>query len=99
MVKQTLILIAVIVSLSACKTTSSIDTRTQQAAQAQGQASARIPPIVLPEACTALTERVKVRGEPWVVHVWRREVAADNRDRLARDCQAWADDYNKGLPQ
>ena len=40
--------------------------------------------IVLPAACTALMDRVKVRDEPWVIFVWRWNVAADEGKRLCR---------------
>lgn len=98
---RALILVAaalILMSFKGCQTTAEINTRVQQAAQAQGAAIARQPVLVLPAACTAVMERVKVRDEPWVVHSSRWNVAADNRDRLARDCQSWADDYNSRLP-
>lgn len=82
--------------LTGCQTLN-LSKRVEQAAQTQGKASARLPRLVLPAACTALTERVKVRDEAWVIHTYRWNVAADNRDQLAKDCQAWADDWNKRL--
>lgn len=99
---RALILAAVslcLMSFKGCQTTAELNTRVQQAAQAQGAAMARQPVLVLPAACTAVMDRVKVRDEPWVVHSFRWNVAADNRDQLARDCQAWADDYNKRIAQ
>lgn len=92
-------LILCVVALAGCTTTGELDTRVQQAAQARGEASARPPVLVLPAACTALVERVKVGDEPWVIHSWRWNVSADNRDQQARDCQAWADDHNKRVIQ
>lgn len=77
-----------------CQTTAELNTRVQQAAQAQGAAMARQPAIALPAACTALMDRVKVRDEPWVIFAWRWNVAADDRDRKAKDCAAWEKNYN-----
>lgn len=95
---RALILIALAL-LAGCQSSKELNARVQQAAQAQGAAMARQPVLVLPATCTALMERVKLRDEPWVIHSWRWNVAADNRDQLARDCQAWADDYNKRVSQ
>lgn len=99
---RALILAAValcLMSFKGCQTTAELNTRVQTAAKANGEASARRPILVLPAACTALMERVKVRDEQWVIFTWRWNVAADNRDQLARDCQTWADDYNKRISQ
>lgn len=95
---RALILIAVAL-LAGCQSSKELNTRVQRAAQAQGEAMARQPVLVLPAACTALMERVKLRDEPWVIHSWRWNVAADNRDQLVRDCQSWADDYNRRISQ
>lgn len=92
---RSLILIAAI-TLTGCQTNGQ---RLKAASVAKGETAARQPVLVLPAACTALMERVKLRDEPWVVHSFRWNVAADNRDQLARDCQAWADDYNQRLPK
>lgn len=85
-------LILCAVTLVGCASTNA---RVQQAGQVHGAAMARQPVLILPAACTALMDRVKVRDEPWVIHSWRWNVAADGRDQLAKDCQSWADDYNK----
>lgn len=92
---RTLSLIAAI-ALTGCQTDQE---RLKAASVVKGEAAARQPVLVLPAACTALMDRVKVRDEPWVIHSWRWTVAADGRDRLARDCQTWADDYNKRISQ
>lgn len=92
---RALILIAAI-ALTGCQTDKE---RLKDASVAKGETAARQPVLVLPAACTAVMERVKVRDEPWVVHSFRWNVAADNRDQLARDCQSWADDYNKRIAQ
>lgn len=92
MVAKALILIPLALLLVACQTTEKL---LNAAATAKGQAAAQIPPIVLPEACVAKVERVKLRDEPWVIFKFRWEVSADNRDRKADDCQAWADDLNR----
>jgi hypothetical protein len=81
--------------LAGCATFDNTGKRVSAAAVTQGQAKAERPKLVLPPACTALVERVKLRDEPWVVFRFRWEVSADNRDQMARDCQAWAEDYNK----
>lgn len=90
---KALILLAAL--LAGCTTTDDSGKRVSAAAVTQGHSKAEQPKLVLPPACTALVERVKLRDEPWVVFRFRWEVTADNRDQLARDCQAWADDYNK----
>ncbi|MND34750.1 hypothetical protein D3C80_253720 [compost metagenome] len=92
---RTLILIAAI-ALTGCQ---SDKERLKSASVVKGETAARQPVLVLPAACTALIERVKLRDEPWVIHSWRWNVAADNRDQLARDCQAWVDDFNKRIAQ
>lgn len=92
---RALILIAAI-ALTGCQ---SDKERLKAASVVKGETAARHPVLVLPAACTALIERVKLRDEPWVIHSWRWNVAADNRDQLARDCQAWADDFNKRIAQ
>lgn len=92
---RALILIAAI-ALTGCQTNKE---RLKAASVVKGETAARQPVLVLPAACTAVMERVKVRDEPWVVHSFRWNVAADNRDQLARDCQAWADDFNKRIAQ
>ncbi|QIB38113.1 hypothetical protein G3A56_09030 [Rhizobium oryzihabitans] len=92
---RALILIAAI-ALTGCQTDKE---RLKAASVVKGENAARQPVLVLPAACTALMERVKLRDEPWVVHSFRWNVAADNRDQLARDCQAWADDYNRRIAQ
>lgn len=93
MATKALILLAGV--LAGCATTDDTGKRVSAAAVTQGEAKAERPKLILPEACTALVERVKLRDEPWVVFRFRWEVSADNRDHLAKDCQAWADDYNK----
>lgn len=92
---RALILIAAI-TLTGCQTDKE---RLKAASVVKGQTVARQPVLVLPAACTAVMDRVKLRDEPWVIHSWRWNVAADNRDQLARDCQAWASDYNKRIAQ
>ena len=92
---RALILIAAI-ALTGCQTNKE---RLKAASVVKGETAARHPVLVLPAACTALMERVKLRDEPWVIHSFRWNVAADNRDQLARDCQAWADDFNKRIAQ
>lgn len=92
---RALILIAAI-ALTGCQTDKA---RLKAASVVKGETAARKPVLVLPTACTTLMERVKLRDEPWVIHSWRWNVAADNRDQLARDCQAWADDYNRRIAQ
>lgn len=92
---RALILIAAI-ALTGCQTNKE---RLKAASVVKGETAARRPALVLPAACTAVMERVKLRDEPWVIHSWRWNVAADNRDQLARDCQSWADDYNKRIAQ
>lgn len=92
---RALILIAAI-ALTGCQTNKE---RLKAASVVKGETAARQPVLVLPAACTAVMERVKVRDEPWVVHSFRWNVAADNRDQSARDCQAWADDFNKRIAQ
>lgn len=92
-------LILCVAVLAGCTSTDEVEMRARQAAHAQGEASARRPVLVVPAACTALVDRVQVREEPWVIHSWRWNVSADNRDQQARDCQAWADDYNRRIAQ
>ncbi|KAA3504583.1 hypothetical protein DXM27_05050 [Rhizobium rhizogenes] len=92
---RALILIAAI-ALTGCQTDRE---RLKAASVTKGETAARQPVLVLPAACTARMERVKLRDEPWVIHSWRWNVAANNRDQLSRDCQAWADDYNKRIAQ
>ncbi|MNE07006.1 hypothetical protein D3C87_1357480 [compost metagenome] len=92
---RALILIAAI-ALTGCQSNKE---RLKAASVAKGETAARKPVLVLPAACTAVMERVKLRDEPWVIHSWRWNVAADNRDQLARDCQAWVDDFNKRIAQ
>jgi hypothetical protein len=67
------------------------------AATVKGQAAARPPKLVLPDACKAKVERVADSDEPWVIHNWRWEVSADNRDQKADDCGAYEVDYNRRL--
>ena len=85
-----------LMSFTGCQTTGE---RLKAASVVKGETAARQPVLVLPAACTAVIDRVKLRDEPWVIHSWRWNVAADNRDQLARDCQAWADDYNRRTAQ
>lgn len=47
-----------------------------------------------PAACTAIIDRATVRDESWVIFAWRWNVAADDRDRKAKDCAAWEKNYN-----
>lgn len=92
---RALILIAAI-ALTGCQTNKE---RLKAASVVKGETAARHPVLVLPAACTALMERVRLRDEPWVIHSFRWNVAANNRDQLARDCQSWADDYNRRIAQ
>ncbi|MES5044092.1 hypothetical protein ABVB72_02295 [Rhizobium nepotum] len=91
-----LILMAIAVLLVGCQTDKE---RLKATSVVQGETRARQPVLILPAACTALMDRVKLRDEPWVLHSWRWNVAADNRDQLAKDCQSWADDFNKRIAQ
>lgn len=87
---------AIAVLLVGCQTDKE---RLKAASVVQGETRARQPVLILPAACTSLMDRVKLRDEPWVLHSWRWNVAADNRDQLAKDCQSWADDFNKRIAQ
>lgn len=88
---RSLVVIFFLIILTGCQT---LQQRAEKAAVVKGQAMAVQPRLTLPEACTAHMERVRVRDEPWVIFRQRWEVAADNRDRKADDCQAYEDDYN-----
>ena len=88
---RSVIILAMAVLLSACQTQGQ---RLDAAATATGQSQAVIPRPVTPAACTAHMERVVPKlGEKarWTQKRW--EIVADNRDRLADDCQADLDDY------
>lgn len=81
--------------LAGCATTDDTSKRVAAAAVMQGEATAERPKLVLPDACKAHVERVPIRDEPWVIHDWRWNVSADNRDRQADDCAAYETDYNR----
>lgn len=85
-----MVLLAVALSASACQSTGE---RLAEATRAQGEARARTPQVIAPEACTAHMERVVPRlGEKarWTQKRW--EIVADNRDRQADDCGDWIED-------
>jgi hypothetical protein len=91
MVRKTLILLPVVLSLVSAKGCQTLDERASEAAEIQGQANAASPlPQQLDGSCTAKMERVKPSAdEPRVVTLKQWGVVADNRDRLSDDCGAW----------
>ena len=95
--RRALILLPIALLLMSAKGCQTREARAEKAAETKGQATATRPRLDLPEACTTHMERVKLRDEPWVIFRQRWEVAADNRDRQADDCQAFEDDYNSRL--
>jgi hypothetical protein len=98
MASKALILAAAL--LTGCTTTAErVEKRIRAAAVAQGQARASTPFPDLPDACTAKTDRVKTRDEPWVVINYRWQVSADNRDRQADDCAKWGADMKQKYQQ
>lgn len=102
MATKSLILIAAL--LAGCATTDDqtykkAETRIANAAADEGQARVKLDFPPLPAACTAKTDRVKTRDEPWVVINYRWEVSADNRDRQADDCAKWGADMKQKYAQ
>jgi len=92
---ETKALIVLAALLAGCTTSDDTGKRVSAAAVTRGQAMAERPKLNLPEACFAHVERVPIRDEPWVIHNWRWNVSADNRDRQGDDCRAYQEDYNK----
>ncbi|KAA3527036.1 hypothetical protein GOZ96_04660 [Agrobacterium vitis] len=89
MAKTALILLCL--ALASCTTTQQ---RLTAASKAKGEAQAQTTLPSLPEACTALVERVYPKlGEKvrWTQKRW--EITAENRDQLAKDCGSWWEEY------
>ncbi|MFK0330721.1 hypothetical protein ACIQUB_06315 [Rhizobium sp. NPDC090275] len=102
MASKTLMGVTLAMGLVGCQTASDdakAQIRLNAAAVAVGQTKAQPPKLVLPGSCTAKVDRVVDADEPWVIHNWRWQVSADDRDRKAVDCGAWAEDYNRRLAE
>jgi hypothetical protein len=92
MARSVIILMSAILTMGAsCQTQNQ---RLDAAATTIGETRAALPRPATPESCTARIGRVVPKvGEKarWVIKRW--EVVAENRNRLAENCEADMDEY------